>query len=98
MLRHILLIQFTNTTREEDILDIFNVFHSVQKKIPGIKAITCGLNNSPEGLNKNFTHCITMDFIDNAARDVYLPHPDHEELKQQFVPMIKDIVVFDYSL
>lgn len=98
MLRHILLIQFTDTTHDEDILAIFNVFHAVQEKIPGIEAITCGQNNSSEGLNKDFTHCITMDFTDEAARDAYLPHPAHEELKQQFVPMLKDIVVFDYSI
>ncbi len=98
MLRHILLIQFTATTQDDEILDVFDVFQSIQDKIPGIETVSCGANNSPEGLNKEYTHCVTMDFTDEAARDIYLPHPAHEELKQQFVPMIENIIVFDYSL
>ena len=32
----------------------------------------------PEGIGRGFTHGFTMDFADVAARDAYLPHPDHK--------------------
>ena len=27
----------------------------------------------------------------------YLPHAEHEALKQVFIPLLEDIIVFDYS-
>ena len=35
------------------------------------------MNNSPEGKNLGFTHVYMLTFEDAAARDAYLPHPDH---------------------
>ncbi|EJN6830026.1 Dabb family protein, partial [Vibrio cidicii] len=28
----------------------------------------------------------------------YLPHPEHDALKQVFRPLLEDIVVFDYTI
>jgi len=47
-------------------------------KIPGIVSFEYGLNNSPENLNKGFTHVYLLTFKDAAARDAYLPHPEHK--------------------
>ncbi|WP_191601490.1 Dabb family protein [Marinomonas algicola] len=98
MIRHILFIQFTEDVREKDVASIFMMFREIKSKISGILSVECSKNNSPEGLNKGFSHCVVMDFVDEHARDAYLPHPEHETLKQQFVPMIKDIIVLDYEV
>ncbi|MCZ2722010.1 Dabb family protein [Marinomonas sp. 15G1-11] len=98
MIRHILFIKFNEDVREKDIASIFMVFRGINTKIPGIETVDCGKNNSQEGLNKGYTHCVVIDFVDESARDAYLPHPDHEELKQQFIPMLEDIVVLDYEV
>ncbi|GAL21185.1 stress responsive alpha-beta barrel domain protein Dabb [Vibrio maritimus] len=39
-----------------------------------------------------------MTFRDEAGRQNYLPHPEHNALKKVFRPILEDIVVFDYSL
>ncbi|WP_139697534.1 Dabb family protein, partial [Aeromonas salmonicida] len=44
------------------------------------------------------THCVLMTFADERARQRYLPHPDHEALKQRFRPVLERIIVFDYTL
>ena len=38
-----------------------------------------GLNNSPENLNKGFTHVYLLTFENAGARDAYLPHPEHKK-------------------
>jgi hypothetical protein len=50
----------------------------LKDKIPGIVAFEHGVNHSPEGLNQNFTHVYLLTFEDEAARNAYLPHPEHE--------------------
>jgi aspartokinase-like uncharacterized kinase len=97
MIRHLLLLQFTPNTTEEDIADIFALFIAVKDKIDGIVTVTAGENISLEGKNKHFTHCIAMDFVDETARDHYLPHLEHQKIKPRFRPHIADILVFDYS-
>ena len=98
MIRHLLLIEFKPTVDAAQIAAVKTLFETIPEKIEGIVAVEWGLNDSPEGLNKQFTHAVFMTFADEAARTNYLPHPAHEALKQVFVPLLNDIVVFDYSL
>jgi len=41
--------------------------------------------------NQGFTHVYVITFEDEAARDAYLPHPEH----QQFVDMLMGSGIFD---
>ena len=43
----------------------------LSENVPGIEDYVAGLNNSPEGLNKGYTHGFVMTFTDAAARDAY---------------------------
>ena len=76
MIRHSILCRFR---KDADVDAVFAAIKSLQTKIPGILAITCGADNSPEGLQKGYTHGFTVDFTDAAARDAYLPHPEHQK-------------------
>ena len=98
MIRHILLIKFINTANTGKIDAVRTLFEAMPDKIEGVEAVEWGVNDSPEGLDKGFTHSVLMTFADEAARQRYLPHPEHEALKEVFVPLVEDIVVFDYSL
>ena len=98
MIRHILLIKFKAGVGAAQIESVKALFEATPTKIEGVLSAEWGLNDSPEGLNKDFTHAVFMTFADAAARDHYLPHPQHDALKQVFVPLVQDIVVFDYSL
>ena len=98
MIRHILLISFKDTTSAEQATHVMNEFCTIPERIPGVVSVEWGVNNSPEGLNKQYSHTVLMTFADEASRENYLPHPEHEALKAVFVPLLEDIIVFDYTV
>lgn len=98
MIRHILLIKFKPETKQSNIENVRELFDSMPTKVEGVESVEWGLNDSPEGLDQGFTHAVVMTFTDEQARQNYLPHPEHEALKTVFVPMVDDIIVFDYSM
>lgn len=98
MIRHVLFIRFKDSATASDMATCFANFEAIQRKIDGIESVEWGENNSPEGRNKGYTHCVFMTFSDAASRDVYIPHPQHEVLKAQLGPILDDIIVFDYEI
>ncbi len=64
----------------------------------GIESFTYGPYSSPEGFNKGFTHAFTMVFSSEEARDAYLPHEEHERVKQQILGEVSEALAFDYLL
>ena len=82
MIRHVVLCRFRE---DADVAAVFAALSALKEKIPGILAISCGADNSPEGLQKGFTHGFTVDFADAAARDAYLPHPAHQAVGKMVV-------------
>lgn len=98
MIRHILLIKFKSTAETNDINMLKASFKSMPSKVEGVHSVEWGLNDSPEGKNKGYTHAVVMNFVDNAGRDNYLSHPEHDELKKLFRPILEDIVVFDFTI
>ncbi len=98
MIRHIILIKFKATAKISEINELKASFESIPSKVEGVDSVEWGLNNSPEGINKDYTHVVLMNFVDDAGRDNYLPHPEHDELKKIFIPLLEDIIVFDYAI
>ncbi|WP_166425558.1 Dabb family protein [Paraglaciecola sp. 20A4] len=98
MIRHILLIKLKESVSAFEVDKLKALFESIPHKIDGVISVEWGLNNSPEQLNDGYTHCVLMTFLDEQARQEYLPHPEHEALKRVFVPLLAGIVVFDYQV
>jgi hypothetical protein len=97
MIRHILLIRFKDASLLSEIKKLKDLFESMPEKVEGVVSVEWGTNDSPEGKNKGYTHSVLMTFVDEAGRQNYLPHAEHEALKQVFIPLLEDIIVFDYS-
>ena len=75
LLQHLVLISFLDESTSKEIAAVKQAAESL-KKIPGVTALQFAENVSPEGLDKGYTHCLTMSFADEKVRDeVYLPHP-----------------------
>ncbi|ALP40851.1 stress protein [Aeromonas schubertii] len=98
LIRHILLVTFKPSAAASEIEAVRQGFLAIPGLIPGVLAVEWGLADSPEGKEEGFTHCVLMTFADERARQRYLPHPDHEALKQRFRPVLERIIVFDYTL
>jgi hypothetical protein len=99
MIRHTVLVHFKP---EADVPTIFAALKSLQRKIPGIIAISTGADCSPEGLQRGHSHGFTVDFESVAARDAYLPHPEHQKVGAMIVAAaeggLAGITVLDWEM
>jgi hypothetical protein len=77
--KHIVVFKYKTSATAAQIEEVTTAFKALKNKIPGITAFEYGVNNSPENLNKGFTHVYLLTFKDAAARDTYLPHPEHKK-------------------
>lgn len=98
MIRHILLIKFKQDAQLSEIAKLRALFEQMPSIVEGVAEVEWGLNDSPEDKNQGFTHSVLMTFVDEAGRQNYLPHPEHEALKDVFRPLLDDIIVFDYQV
>ena len=95
--KHLALVKFKPGTGDAKITECFEAIGQLKNSIPGILDYSWGPNNSPEGLNQGFTHGFVMTFTNAAARDGYLPHPEHEKVKELVLPHVESVLVFDYE-
>lgn len=98
MIRHILLITFIDSALPEQILAVRTAFLQIPDRIQGVTNVEWGINDSPEAKNAGFTHGVLMTFADEVARQRYLPHPAHDDLKAIFRPILREIIVLDYTV
>ncbi len=95
-LRHVVLFKFKEGTTSGDMKMVEDAFKALPSKIPQIKDFEWGTNNSPEELDKGFTHCFFLTFNSEAERAIYLPHPDHKAFGKILGPYLEDVLVVDY--
>jgi hypothetical protein len=96
--KHIALIKFKEGTSQEQIDKVFEELMDLSESIEGIEDYVSGPNISPENLSQGYTHGFVMTFQDVAARDAYLPHPEHEKFKANALPLIESILVLDFEV
>lgn len=98
MIRHILFFTFTGSASPEQIQAVRSAFLEIPDRIEGITGVEWGTNDSPEEKNSGYTHCVLMTFADEAARQRYLPHSAHNDLKAILRPILREIIVLDYTV
>jgi len=93
---HLVLIDFKPSMSATDLQLVTDGAYSLQQ-IPGVEDLNFGSNTSPEGLNRDYTHSLTMKFNTSRDRDsIYLPHPIHQAFVKLFVPYTESVLVYDY--
>lgn len=80
--RHVVVFKYKPEATPAQIQQVTDAFRALSKTVPGITAFEDGVNNSPEKMNQGFTHVYQLTFKDAAARDAYLPHPEHKKFGQ----------------
>ena len=102
MIRHVVLFKLRHGLGHSTAAEIFNALKALKHEIPGIIAVSCGADVSPEGLQRGNTHAFTVDFTNAAARDAYLPHPAHQKVGGMIVTSCEDgvegITVVDWEM
>ncbi len=97
--RHVVVFKYKEGATETQIQQVTDAFRDLMNTIDGITAFEHGVNNSPEGLNKGFTHVYLLTFEDAAARDAYLPHPEHKKFGALLgeLGVLEEAFVVDYT-
>jgi hypothetical protein len=97
--RHIVVFKYKPEATPAQIQQVTEAFRALATSIPGIVQFEDGVNNSPEGKNQGFTHAYVITFADAAARDAYLPHPEHKKFGQLLGKsgIFVDAFVVDYT-
>lgn len=96
LLRHAVMFSFKEDSYPDGVAMIEAAFRELPEKIDAIHDFEWGTNNSPEGLDKGFTHLFFVTFKSEADREVYLPHPDHQAFVEVLGPHVADVLVLDY--
>lgn len=96
-IRHVVCFKFKDSAKKSEIERVEKEFTALKDKIPGILSLEWGKNNSPENLNKDFTHCFIVTFKNEEARKVYLPHPEHMAFVSILKPILEDVFVIDFN-
>jgi hypothetical protein len=96
--RHIVIFKFRPDATEAQINQMTQEFINLKNKIPGIIDFEYGVNNSPEGLSRGFTHIYLLTLENAAARDAYLPHPEHKKFGELVgqLGIVDEVFVVDY--
>jgi len=98
MVRHFGVFKFKEGITDDQIEQCFQTMKAMVGKIDGLLDMEYGAYNGNEGLNEDFTHGFVMTFDSPESRDVYLPHPIHEDVKTFVVPKLARVIVFDINL
>lgn len=96
MLRHVVMFKFKEDASPGGIKAVEEAFNALPSKISEIADYEWGTNNSPEGLDKGFTHIFFVSFKSEEDRAIYLPHPDHKAFVTVLEPVLEDVLVLDY--
>lgn len=96
LLRHVVLFQFKPDVSQAQIDEVVKAFGDMKQKIDVIVDFEWGTDVSVENRAAGFTHCFQVTFRDEKGRDIYLPHPVHEEFKKLVGGKLANVLVFDY--
>lgn len=99
MLRHVVIFKFKESSSQTSVDSVVKAFVGLKDKIPVIKKLEWGLNDSPENWHQGFTHCFTLSFASKKDRDeVYQVHPAHKEFQKILGPHMEKVFVVDYAV
>jgi hypothetical protein len=101
MIHHMVLLKIRKNVPRSQVDQVFAALAGLKKKIPGLLSFAGGPYSSPEGLGRGYTHGFCMTFTDSKARDAYLPHPEHEKVKELVLGVLDGgldgVLAFDFE-
>lgn len=80
MIRHIVLLQIQSHIPDAEITSMISQLEQAAFAVPGMVAFCGGAKQPRSGLSQGFTHAITIDFVDEASRDIYLSEFDRDRM------------------
>ncbi|MDB5337719.1 MAG: Stress responsive alpha-beta barrel domain protein [Planctomycetaceae bacterium] len=95
-LRHFVIFKFKDDAKPEQVKEVVDAFSALPGKINEIIDFETGTDVSVEMKSEGFTHAFLVTFANEKGREIYLPHPAHQEFVKLVGPVIDKVLVFDY--
>lgn len=95
--KHFVAFKYKSSTTTEQKTSMEKAFIALKQKIPQIASLECGANTSTEKLDKGMTYGFLLTFKTAKDRDKYLIHPAHVLFKENALPLVEDVFVFDFQ-
>ena len=95
-IRHVVHFKFKADADKAQIAKVVEGFAALKAKISVVESLEGGVDVSPEGLSKGFTHCWIVSFKTAADRDAYIVHPDHKAFVALLKPVLDEALVVDF--
>lgn len=101
MIMHMVLLRIRKDVPQATVDAVFSDLAALRGRIEGLVSFSGGRYSSGEGLHRGYTHGFAMAFTDAKARDAYLPHPEHEKVKEKVLGILDGgldgVIAFDYA-
>jgi len=98
MIDHIVLLRWQPGASEAAREAAATALAALPSKVSGIVRYTAGAQSSPEGKSHGYDWGFVMTFTDAAARDTYLPHPEHQRVvAEMLAPIVADVLAFEFE-
>lgn len=89
---------FTFRAPTEEAIEGLIVACEELRVLPGVVHLTAGRRDPAQTRDVNdqtFHVALHVEFANQAAYDAYSPHPVHQALVKEFIPMTSAVVVYD---
>lgn len=94
---HVVLFRWNEDARQEQIDAAFGALRQLPDLIPGIVELTCGPNFTDR--SQGYQAGVVVRFINRAALEAYLPHPDHVAAVRDYInPIRAASLALDYEV
>ena len=94
---HVVLVRWRPDSDDEARNGVRAGVRGLAGVVPGIRALEEGPSVSPEGLEQGNDYGFVVTFDDAAARDAYLPHPEHRQVADAIGRTAAQVTVFDVA-
>jgi hypothetical protein len=100
VIRHVVVFKYKPSATDAQVAEVTSAFRALKDTIPGIVSFEHGKNHSPEKLDQDFTHVYLVTFASVAARDAYLPHPQHRKFGELLhgLGVVERVFVVDFTV
>ncbi|CAM4483440.1 Dabb family protein [Paenibacillus typhae] len=99
MFEHLVVFKFGSSFNPEQGQQLVQALLGLKDQIPGITALTAGVNVTEETENiHGYTLGLRVTFTDQEALRAYGPHPAHQQFVAMLEGIVESVVVVDYPV
>ncbi|MEM8554237.1 MAG: Dabb family protein [Pseudomonadota bacterium] len=89
MIRHMVLVKAKPAVEDRAMSDIMADLSALVKTLPGAEWGIGGKSDSPERIERGYTHAFTIDFDDWKALADYSANPDHQAIGARLLTIVE---------